>query len=93
MVLKRFAPTPLRFHNSSAISSVGQGPVENPLLKEVVEQVLKSIGEGFTSPSGIEKANAVEDFPDSNGCETNPLVGDLIQKRSHTRIWMRTHHF
>ncbi len=59
MVLKRFAPTPLCFHNAGALSSVVQSPIEYPLLEEVIEQVLKSIGEGVTSPSGIEQANAV----------------------------------
>lgn len=93
MVLKCLAPTPLCLHNAGALSSVVQGPIEYPLLEEVFEQVLKSIGEGFTSPSGIEKAYAVEDFPDRNGCEANPLVGDLIQKRSDTRFWTRSHHF
>lgn len=93
MILKRLAPTPLRFHNSGALSSVVQSPIEYPLLKEVIKQVLKSIGERFTSPSGIEKANSVEYFPYRNRCKTNPLIGDLIQKRSHTRFWMRAHHF
>ena len=93
MVLKRLAPTPLSFHNAGALSRVVQGPIEYTILKEVIEQVLESIGEGVTSPSGIEKANAVEDFPDRNGCETNPLVGDPIQKRSDPRFRMRAHHF
>ena len=93
MVLKRLAPTPLSFHNAGALSRVVQGPIEYTILKEVIEQVLESIGEGFTSPSGIEKANAIEDLPDRNGCKTNPLVGDLIQKRSDTWIWMWAHHF
>lgn len=93
MVLQRFAPPSLSFHYEGTLSSVVQGPIVYPILKEVIEQVLKSIGEGFTSPSGIEKANAIEDLPDRNGCKTNPLVGDLIQKRSDTWIWMWAHHF
>jgi hypothetical protein len=36
MVFERLAPTPLRLHNAGALSSVVQGPIEYPFLKEVI---------------------------------------------------------
>ena len=41
---------------------------------------LKPLGKVVPAPSGVETADAVEDFPDGDGRETNPLPGDPIEK-------------
>ena len=46
--------------------------MDDPILEELVEKALEPLGEVVATPSGIAETDAVENFPDGDGGETNP---------------------
>ena len=71
---------------------IGQGPLDNPVLEQLVENILEPVGEVAPSPAGIESADTVEHLPDGDGGEADALVGDRIEKGGDPRFGLRPHH-
>ena len=92
VIVERFSAAPLLFRDAGARSGVVQRPSEYPLLEEVIEQVLKPSGQIVPPVSCVETADAVEDFPNGDGCKTDPLAGDRVQKCSDARLRVWAHH-
>lgn len=70
----------------------GQGPIEYSPIEKLVEKVLKPLGKVVPPLSRIKTADTVEDFPDGDGGETHPRVGDPVEKPGNPRFRFRPHH-
>lgn len=66
--------------------------MDDPILEELVEKALEPLGKVVATPAGVAQGDAVENFPDGDGSETNALVGNRIEKGGDTRFGSRTHH-
>ncbi len=81
MIVERLAAAAFLLHDAGARPSVGERPVDNPVLEQVVKQIVEVVGEGLAATAGGQAADAVEDLPDSDGGKSEPLVRDRVQKR------------
>ena len=61
-------------------------------LEKLVEKALKPLGKVVPAPSRVESADAIEDFPDGDGGETNPIPGDPVEKLGDPWFRLRPHH-
>ena len=87
MVVERLPGPALFFHDPRACLRIGRGPLDDPVLEQLVDKVLESVGEVAPSPAGVEQ------LPDGDGGEAGTLVVDRIEKGSDPRLGPRTHHF
>ena len=93
MVVERLAAPALVLHDPRAGLRVGQGPLDDPILEQLVDKVLEPVGEVAPSPAGLEPADTVQHLPDGDGSKADALVGDRIEKGGDPRLGLRPHHF
>lgn len=61
---RRQAASALFFHDPGTRLGVGDGPVEDPVLEQLVEKIAAFLGEAVPAPAGSERADAAEDVLD-----------------------------
>lgn len=66
MIVKRFAAPTLHLHDPGADLGVGQRPIDDPVLKQLVEKPAESTCKIVAAPSGSKTADAIQDFPNRN---------------------------
>ncbi len=93
MVVERLPAPALFFHDPRACLRIGQGPLDDPVLEQLVDKVLEPVSEVAPSPAGVEPADAVEHLQDGDGGEAKALVGNRIEKSPDPRLGPRSHHF
>lgn len=67
--------------------------VEDAVFEKVIQESLKPLGKVLPALSRIQPADAVQDFPDGDHGQANPLGGNSIEKPGNARLWARPHHF
>ena len=78
--------------SSNSRPGVVQGPVDDPVLEQFVEEIVESGGKVLPAPARGQTTDAVEDFPDGDGGEADAISFDGIQECGDSRLWAGPHH-
>ena len=92
VIVERLAPATFLLRDSGTHLGVHQGPIDDSILKQFVEKVSEPFGKVVAAPTGSETADPVQNFPDSDGGETDPLFGNRIEKGGDAWFRPRPHH-
>ena len=63
MIVERLTASALFFHDPGTRLGIGHGPVEDAVVEQLVEKIVKPIGETVSAPAGSETSDAVEESP------------------------------
>ena len=74
MIVECFSAPALFLHDPRACLCISQGPLDNPVLEQLVEKVLEPIGEVATASVMSQATDAIEYLPDCHGCKTEPFI-------------------
>lgn len=93
VVVERLTFPPSGFHDVSARLGVGECPVKNPIFEEVVQDAFEPPGKLIPASARIQPADAIEDLPNCDRGEADPLSRDPVQELGHRGFRARPHHF
>ena len=66
MIVKRLSTSALIFHDPGTRPSIRQGPVDDPVLEQLIKKIVEPIGEAVPALARSETADTVEDFPNGD---------------------------
>lgn len=92
MAIERFSPTALFFHDKGAGAGISNRPVEETIFEKIIQQSLKPLSKTLATLPGFEPADPVQDFPGGDGCKTDSLGGNPVEKLGHSRLRACAHH-
>ena len=93
VIIERFTPPTFLFHYPGTRTRVVDSPIEEPSFEEVLKNAFEPFGKIRAAGAWVKTSDTIKDFPYGDGCKTNPLPGDHIEKHCDTRLRVRSHHF
>ena len=79
MVVERLPGPALFFHDPRACLRIGRGPLDDPVLEQLVDKVLESVGEVAPSPAGVSRPIQSSTF--QREMEARPRPSSSIESR------------
>ena len=92
MIVERLSAATLVFHDPRARPGIGNGPVDDPVLEQLIEKILEPFGKTVPATAGGETADAVENLPDGDRGKAEALAFYRIEKGGDTWLRPRPHH-